>query len=145
MKENSDERIADHVHSLGGILTREDMKRFDPRIVESYESAFRGARIHSAILSNGGLSVAQLLTMWDCLPPQTLSDPMYWHQLIEAGKLAWRDRLRYFGDGVAPVRFLSKDYAAGRIEALRMFPKSVDRQVMRHRRYQSGHREHQRG
>ena len=120
--------IADHVRSLGGILTREDMKRFEPRIAATYESSFRGARIHSGILSNGGLSVAQLLHMWECLPPQSLSDPMYWHQLIEAGKFAWRDRLRYFGDGVSPERFLSKDYAAGRIEALRMFPKSVDRQ-----------------
>ena len=120
--------IADHVRSLGGILTREDMKRFEPRIAATYESSFRDARIHSGILSNGGLSVAQLLNMWECLPPQSLSDPMYWHQLIEAGKFAWRDRLRYFGDGVSPERFLSKDYAAGRIEALRMFPKSVDRQ-----------------
>ncbi|MEO7649973.1 MAG: gamma-glutamyltransferase [Bryobacteraceae bacterium] len=120
--------IADHVRSLGGILTRDDMKRFEPRIAATYESSFRGARIHSGILSNGGLSVAQLLNMWECLAPHLLSDPLYWHQLIEAGKFAWRDRLRYLGDGVSPERFLSKDYAAGRIEALRMFPKSVDRQ-----------------
>ena len=120
--------IADHVRSLGGILTREDMKRFQPRLVAPYETSFRGARIHSGILSNGGLTVAQLLNMWDCMPRHALSDPMYWHQLAEAGKLAWRDRLRYFGDGVAPERFLSKDYAAGRVESLLRFPKMVDRQ-----------------
>jgi gamma-glutamyltranspeptidase/glutathione hydrolase len=121
-------RIADHVQSLGGILTREDMERFDPRIVAPYETTFRGARVFSGVLANGGLSVAQMLNMWEQLPKAPLSDPMYWHQLAEVGKLAWRDRLRYFGDGASPDRFLSKDYAAGRVETLRNYPRSVDRQ-----------------
>jgi gamma-glutamyltranspeptidase/glutathione hydrolase len=121
-------RIADHVQNLGGILTREDMRRFDPRIVAPYETTFRGARVFSGVLANGGLSVAQMLNMWEPLPKTSLNDPMYWHQLAEVGKLAWRDRLRYFGDGAAPERFLSKDYAAGRVETLRTYPRSVDRQ-----------------
>jgi len=120
--------IADHVRNIGGILTREDMKRFQPRLTAPYESTFRGARIHSGILANGGLTVAQLLNMWECLPPHALSDAMYWHQLAEAGKLAWRDRLQFFGDGVAFERFLSKDYAAGLTAAMRRFPKMVDTQ-----------------
>jgi gamma-glutamyltranspeptidase/glutathione hydrolase len=122
-------RIADHVRDLGGILTRDDMKRFDPRIVSPYESTFRGARIYSGVLANGGLSVAQLLNMWECLPAAPLTEAIYWQQLAEAGKLAWRDRLRWFGDGADPARYLSKDYAAGRVEHLRQFPRSVDRQA----------------
>ncbi|MSV27308.1 MAG: hypothetical protein EXQ52_00970 [Bryobacterales bacterium] len=122
-------KIADHVRSLGGILTRDDMKRFDPRIVQPYESTFRGARVYSAILANGGLSAAQLLNMWECLPTATLTDAIYWHQLAEAGKLAWRDRLHFFGDGADPNRFLGKDYAAGRVEHIRQYPRSVDRQT----------------
>jgi gamma-glutamyltranspeptidase/glutathione hydrolase len=121
-------RIADHVRNLGGILTREDMARFDPRIVSPYETTFRGGRVFSGVLANGGLSVAQMLNMWEQLPKASLTDPMYWHQLAEVGKLAWRDRLRYFGDGAAPERFLSKDYAAGRVQTLRSDPRSVDRQ-----------------
>jgi gamma-glutamyltranspeptidase/glutathione hydrolase len=121
-------RIADHVQSLGGILTREDMKRFDPRIVAPYETTFRGARVFSGVLANGGLSVAQLLNMWEQLPKASMSDVVYWHTLAEAGKLAWRDRLRYFGDGASPLRFMSKDYAMGRVETLRNYPRSVDRQ-----------------
>lgn len=121
-------RIADHVQSIGGILTREDMRRFDPRIVAPYESTFRGAHVYNGVLANGGLSVAQMLNMWEQLPETPIAQAMYWHQLAEVGKLAWRDRLRYFGDGAAPERFLSKDYAAGRVETLRNYPRSVDRQ-----------------
>ena len=122
-------KIADHVRSLGGILTRDDMKRFDPRIVRPYESTFRGAKVYSAMLANGGLSVAQLLNMWECLPSAAPTDAIYWHQLAEAGKLAWRDRLSFFGDGADPRRFLGKDYAAGRVEHIRQYPRSVDRQT----------------
>jgi len=121
-------RIADHVRNLGGILTREDMARFDPRIVSPYETTFRGGRVFCGVLANGGLSVAQMLNMWDQLPKASLTDPMYWHQFAEVAKLAWRDRLRYFGDGAAPEKFLSKDYAAGRVESLRSNPRLVDRQ-----------------
>jgi gamma-glutamyltranspeptidase/glutathione hydrolase len=46
--------IAGHVRSLGGILTQEDMKRFQPRLVAPYETSFRGARIYSGILPMAG-------------------------------------------------------------------------------------------
>ena len=54
---------------------------------------------------------------------------LYWHQLAEVVKQAWRDRLRYVGDpdfvDVPVERLLSKDYAAGRVEALQQFPEQV--------------------
>jgi gamma-glutamyltranspeptidase/glutathione hydrolase len=54
----------------------------------------------------------------------------YWHLLAEVLKCVWRDRLSYLADpgfAVVPVdRLLSKDYAAGRVEALRLCPGTVD-------------------
>ncbi|MFN7922772.1 MAG: gamma-glutamyltransferase [Bryobacteraceae bacterium] len=124
-------RIAGHVQSLGGILTREDMARFEPRIGAPYETRYRNARVCSAVLANGGLSVLEFLNMLGCFEKGDPADPMHWHRVIEILKLVWRDRLRYLGDPSAarvPVeRMLSQDWAAGRTETLRTFPEHVDK------------------
>ncbi|MCC6362612.1 MAG: gamma-glutamyltransferase [Bryobacterales bacterium] len=124
-------RIADYVRSGGGILSRTDMKAFRPRLTEPYETSYRGAKVYSSILANGGLSVAQALNMLDLLDPAPDTDARYWHRLAEVLKLVWRDRLRYLGDpdqAQVPVRrLLSAEYAAGRVETLRTYPDSVDR------------------
>jgi len=119
--------IADYVQSIGGILTREDMARFKPRVTEPYAATYRGSKHYHAILSNGGLSVLGALGMLESLELPGRDDPSYWHLLAEVLKLAWRDRLQYLGDGAPVERLLSKDYAAGRVETLRRFPESVDR------------------
>jgi gamma-glutamyltranspeptidase/glutathione hydrolase len=124
-------RIAGYVRSGGGILSHADMKAFRPRLTAPYETSFRGAKVYSSILANGGLSVAEALDMLDLLDPVPDTDPRYWHWLAEVLKLVWRDRLRYLGDpdhAQVPVRrLLSPEYAAGRVETLRTYPDSVDR------------------
>ncbi|HEX2727289.1 MAG TPA: gamma-glutamyltransferase, partial [Beijerinckiaceae bacterium] len=124
-------RIAAHVADVGGILTLDDLKRFEPRITPPYETRYRNARISSAVLANGGATVAQFLNMMACFEPLPENDPRHWHRLIELMKLAWRDRIRYLGDPaharVPLERLLSTDYAAGRVEHLRQHPDAVDR------------------
>jgi gamma-glutamyltranspeptidase/glutathione hydrolase len=55
---------------------------------------------------------------------------VYWHVLAETLKLAWRDRLRYFGDPIkAKVDWellAGAAYNAARAESLRQFPNRVD-------------------
>ena len=84
-------------------------------------------------MPNGCLSALQILHMLECLPIVPDDQAQYWHQLAEVVKQAWRDRLRYVGDpdfvDVPVERLLSKDYAAGRVEALQQFPEKVDQQV----------------
>ena len=124
-------RIADYVGGLGGVVTRKDMAGFQARVTEPYTIAYRNASVHGAILPNGALSTLQMLNMLDCFEPARDSAALYWHRLAEVLKLAWRDRLLYLGDpGFARVpveRLLAKDYAAGRVETLRQFPRHVDR------------------
>ncbi len=135
-------RIADFVRSGGGILSRSDMAAFRPRVTAPYETSFRGAKVYSSILANGGLSVAQALNMLDLLDPVPGTDPRYWHLLAEVLKLVWRDRLRYLGDpdqAEVPVRrLLNPEYAAGRVETLRASPESVDRQSFQPARQSKG-------
>ncbi|MGH9657646.1 MAG: gamma-glutamyltransferase family protein, partial [Bryobacteraceae bacterium] len=120
-------RIADHVQALGGILTRDDMARFEPRTSEPYRGVYHGATVYACPLANGGLTVIEALHMLDGFDPLPASDARYWHRLAEVLKLAWRDRLRYFGDSAPVEKFLSKEYAAGRVERLRQFPGHVDK------------------
>ena len=122
--------IADGVVAMGGVLTREDMALFAPRLTEPYEAAYRGARLYGPILPNGCLTSLQILQMLDCFEPVADSQAEYWHRWAEVLKLAWRDRLRYLGDpdfaDVPIERLLSRDYAAGRVEALVQRPERVD-------------------
>ena len=125
--------IGDYVQASGGALTRRDMADFAPRLTEPYQITYRDVPVYGPILPNGCLSALQILHMLECLPVVPDDQALYWHQLAEVVKQAWRDRLRYVGDpdfvDVPVERLLSKDYAAGRVEALRQFPEQVDQQV----------------
>ena len=125
--------IGDYVQASGGALTRDDMAGFAPRLTEPYQITYRDVPVYGPILPNGCLSALQILHMLECLPVVPDDQALYWHQLAEVVKQAWRDRLRYVGDpdfvDVPVERLLSKDYAAGRVEALQQFPERVDQQV----------------
>ena len=127
------EKIADSVQAAGGILKREDMAAFEPRITEPYAITYRNSTVHCPILPNGALTTLQALNMLDCLSPQSDDCVQYWHLVAEVLKLAWRDRLRYLADpefvSVPVDRLLSKEYAFGRIESIRQFPRYVDKRV----------------
>jgi gamma-glutamyltranspeptidase/glutathione hydrolase len=124
-------RIADYIQSAGGLLTREDMAGFRPRITAPFATSYRNAQVYGPTLPSGGLSTMQILHMLECFDPISDQTATYWHRLAEILKLAWRDRLRYVGDpdfvDVPVARLLSKDYAAGRVETLRGSPDHVDR------------------
>jgi len=122
--------IADHLTAQGGIVTREDLAGYAPRITEPYRATYRGVPVYGPILPNGALSGLQALHMLDCLEPFEDGTAMYWHQVAETMKQVWRDRLRYLADpeyaDVPVERLLSREYAAGRAEALRHHPELVD-------------------
>ena len=123
-------RIGDYVELMGGVLTRDDMAAYEPRITPPHEVTFRDATVYGSILPNGCLSSLQILNMLDCFESLPDDDPGYWHRYAEVLKLAWRDRLRYLADpdfADVPVdMLLSKDYARGRTEAIRQLPRRVD-------------------
>lgn len=123
-------RIADYVQSAGGILSREDLASYEPRVGEAPVTTYRGASAYTAELPNGGLSALQALNLMEKLPPAEDASVRDWHLLAEALKLMWRDRLRYLGDPEyveVPVdRLLSKEYAAAILEPVLGDPTRVD-------------------
>jgi gamma-glutamyltranspeptidase/glutathione hydrolase len=122
--------VADYLQSAGGVLTRDDMARYEPQVTQPLTTTYRGATVHGVVLANGGLTSLQALNMLECFAPAKADSVEYWHVLAEVLKQAWRDRLTYLGDpDFAPVpveRLLSKDYAAGRVEAIKQHPSHVD-------------------
>ena len=120
-------RIARYVSETGGILTAGDMANYKPRLEPALEVRYRGNSVFGSSLPAGGLTTLQILNFLECFAPSiALDTPEYWHRLGEVTRMAWQDRLRYFGDPdfteVPVERFLSKDYALGRTENLRQFP-----------------------
>ena len=122
--------MTDQLQAAGGILSVDDLANYHPRVTEAYSARYRDTEIFGCILPNGPLSILQALNMLDHLPALSDDDPRWWHQMIEVLKLVWRDRLTYLGDpdyvDVPIERLLCKEYAAGRVEALRQFPDRVD-------------------
>lgn len=122
--------IVDHLRALGGIITREDFARYEPRVTEPYSTTYRDGKVHTPILTNGGISCLQALNMLERLSLPADDSPMYWHLFAEVMKRVWRDRLNYLADPAfvdVPIeRLLSKDYAAGRVETIRRFTNHVD-------------------
>jgi gamma-glutamyltranspeptidase/glutathione hydrolase len=112
--------IADFVASAGGILGREDMARFAPRITECYSTTYHGASVYSAILPNGGLTALEILNLLEQVGPPASGTAEYWRELAKMLQRAWDDRLRYLGDpdfADVPVdKLLSKEYAAKRVK-----------------------------
>ncbi len=116
-------KIADQVQSMGGILTRADLAEYEVRCAPAVGI--------SAPLPNGGSTCSSALLMLQALTPPGVEDPLHWHLLAEVLKIAWRDRLRYFGDpsksDVPWHKFLSSRYVEERVAKLRKSPESVDR------------------
>lgn len=85
--------IADFVSSLGGILTRDDMAAFAPRVTGSLSAHYHGAEIHTAIAPNGGFSVLAALEDLESqlLPPD--SEPRYWDAMARTLAGMWTSRL----------------------------------------------------
>jgi gamma-glutamyltranspeptidase/glutathione hydrolase len=85
--------IADFVASQGGILTRDDMAAFAPRITDPLSSQYRGAAVHTAIAPNGGFSVLAALRDLEQFPALPDSDPEYWDRMAQTLKRMWSERL----------------------------------------------------
>lgn len=121
---------AEHLRALGGIITREDFARYEPRVTEPYSTTYHTGRVHTPILTNGGISCLQALNMLERLSLPAEDSPEYWHLFAEVMKLVWRDRLNYLADPAfidVPIeRLLNKAYAAGRAETIVRFKDHVD-------------------
>src|SRR5262245_64055011 len=122
--------IVAKVQANGGVMTKNDLGEFQSEWTEPVTTSYHGYDIYELPPPGQGFAALEMLNILEvCVPKLGFdlarlgpSDPMYWHLLIEAKKLAYTDLNAYNADpkfAKIPVeRLLSKEYAATRCDKI---------------------------
>jgi gamma-glutamyltranspeptidase/glutathione hydrolase len=123
--------IAAEMERGGGLITKNDLRRYRPKWRTPIQLGYRGYTIYSMPpASSGGVTMGEILNImegYDTLP--AVGTAGYAHLLAEAMRRGFIDRNRWLGDpdfvSMPLDRLLSKSYAAGlraQIDPLRATP-----------------------
>jgi gamma-glutamyltranspeptidase/glutathione hydrolase len=116
--------IVAKVQANGGVMNMKDLEEFQSEWVEPITTNYHGYDIYQLPPPGQGFAALEMLNILEvCVPKLGFNlgrlgpaDPMYWHLLIEAKKLAYADLNAYNADPKfvqVPVdKLLSKTYAA---------------------------------
>ena len=112
----------------GGLITREDLKAYQPKRREVLRGTYRGYEVLAMPpVSSGGVALIQMLNMLegDDLKAKGFGSAAHVHLVAEAMRRAFADRARHLGDPEAnpamPIaRLVSKEYAAGLRKTIRL-------------------------
>jgi gamma-glutamyltranspeptidase/glutathione hydrolase len=108
------------VREAGGVMTEEDLAGYRGKIEEPATVTYRGYTVHKAGFWNQGPSLLQTLRILEGFDLRSMGrgSPDALHTIVEAIKLAYADRDRYYGDPdfvrVPGDVLLSEPYAAAR-------------------------------
>ena len=112
--------IAAYLGQHGGHLAEEDLAAHRSEWVEPVSTDYRGCTVWQLPPNGQGIAVIQMLNLLEGfdLAGMGFATAEYLHHLVEAKKLAYEDRARFYADPAfarVPVNALcSKQYAAGR-------------------------------
>ncbi len=133
--------IVAKVQANGGVMSRDDLATFAPEWVEPISTNYHGYDINQLPPPGQGFAALEMLNILEvCMPKLGVNlaslgpaDPMYWHMMVEAKKLAYADLLAKNGDPkFAPVpvaQLISKAHAAtlcGKIDPTKAATPSVN-------------------
>ncbi len=119
-------RIADELdqfsRSVGGFLTKEDLASHRNEWVAPVSVHYRGYDVWELPPNGQGIAALQMLNLLEPFDIQSMGwgSPEYLHLLIEAKKLAFADRAKFYADmdfaDVPLDQLLSKEYARQRLQ-----------------------------
>ena len=120
------DRIDAFMRANGGWLRKEDLERHTSTWVEPISTNYRGVDVYELPPNGQGLAVLQILNILEGFDLRSMgfqsADSL--HVMIEAEKLAFEDRAKFYADPAfskVPVQgLLSKDYAAARRRLINM-------------------------
>ena len=125
-------RISDFSEKNGGLLRAADFAAFHAKVEEPTKTTYRGYEIYKTGFWAQGPAMLELLNILEGydLRAAKHNSPNYIHTLVEAMKLAFADRDKYYGDPdfvkVPTSALLSKDYAAMRRNLIDMMRASME-------------------
>ncbi len=114
------QRIEKYLRANGGYLTAADSAAHRSEWVEPVSTNYRGYDVWELPPNTQGIAALQMLNILEAydLKSMGFGSPEYLHLFVEAKKLAFEDRARYYADpefAKIPLKMLlSKDYAAKR-------------------------------
>lgn len=113
-------RVAEFSEANGGLITRKDLAGFSAEEDKPVCGSYRGYEVCKPGFWTQGPVMVQALNILEGFDLKAMghNSPQYLHTVIEAVKLAFADRDRYYGDPkfskVPMETLLSKEYAAER-------------------------------
>ncbi|MGH7246462.1 MAG: gamma-glutamyltransferase family protein, partial [Pseudomonadota bacterium] len=113
-------RIAQFSEENGGLISYDDLANFNADVEPPKSTTYRGYEIYKPGFWTQGPVMIEALNILEGYDLKAMghNSPRYLHTLIEAVKLAFADRDRYYGDPkfvkIPEAILLSKDYAAER-------------------------------
>ncbi len=122
--------IVKKVQADGGVMTLADLAAYQPEWVDTVSTNYHGYDVHQLPPPGQGFAALEMLNILEACAPKlgvnltTLgpADPMKWHLLVEAKKLAYADLLARNGDpkftNVPVAQLTSKSYAATRCDKI---------------------------
>ncbi|HJO05494.1 MAG TPA: gamma-glutamyltransferase [Acidobacteriota bacterium] len=112
--------IDQYMEELGGFLSYEDLAAHEGNWVEPMSTTYRGYTVWELPPNGQGIAALQMLNIMEGYDVASMGfgSPDYLHLLIEAKKLAYEDRAKFYADPAfndIPVDWLiSKEYGAQR-------------------------------
>ncbi|NPD65942.1 gamma-glutamyltransferase family protein [Lichenicola cladoniae] len=117
--------IEHYFKRIGGWMTRDDLRRHHSEWNTPLVTTYRGVEVYGMAANTQGLATLQMLNMLEHfdLRQMGFQSPSSLQVQIEAKRLAYEDRARYYADpkfAKVPVEWLnSKEYAAERVKLIR--------------------------
>jgi len=114
------DRIDAFMRANGGFLRKEDFARHTATWVEPVSVNYRGYDVYELPPNSQGIAALQILNILEGFDLRAMgfNSPDALHTMIEAKKLAFEDRAKFYADPafarIPLSSLLSKDYAAGR-------------------------------
>ena len=116
--------MADFIQEQGGFLTFEDLKNYQAEWVEPVSSNYRGYDVWELPPNGQGIVALQILNLLEHfdISAMGLFSAEYIHHFVEAKKLAFADRAKYYADpafnNVDIQTLISKEYAKERLSLI---------------------------
>src|SRR5262249_46928671 len=111
------EEIARFSETQGGLLTTRDLADHTSTWVDPVSTNYRGYDVWEIPPPGQGIAVLQMLNILEGYDLKNMRPPSadFWHLFLEAKKLVYADRARYYGDPTfasVPIKeLISKSYA----------------------------------
>ena len=116
--------ISEFMQQLGGFLSYEDLSAHRSEWVEPVSANYRGYDVWELPPNGQGIAALQMLNILESYDLKSFGfgSPEHIHYFVEAKKLAFEDRARYYADmdfyNVPVQRLISKEYANLRREKI---------------------------